>query len=206
MPEQAYDPLQMARPSPADLLAARDRAIPDVVAPRLRVLFCGINPSLYSGATGYHFARPGNRFWATLHRAGFTPCQLRPDEVDELLRAGIGITNLVNRATATAAELSPAELREGGARLRQTVGRYRPAAVAIVGVSAYRTAFDEPKAIVGRQPEPLAGSLLWVLPNPSGLNAHYQLDGLTAVYAELRRAIEAIEAIEAADGPQPSAT
>lgn len=180
------------RPSPADLLAARDRAIPDVVKPGLNVLFCGINPSLYSGATGYHFARPGNRFWATLHRAGFTTGQLRPDDVDELLAADIGITNLVNRATATAAELKPEELRQGGARLRETVVRYRPRAVAIVGISAFRVAFEAPRAVMGRQAAPLEGSLLWVLPNPSGLNAHYQLDRLVQSYAELRRAVEPV--------------
>jgi double-stranded uracil-DNA glycosylase len=183
-------PARQHRPTQTDLRAAYGRAIPNVIAPGLRVLFCGINPGLYSGATGHHFARPGNRFWATLHRAGFTPRQLRPDETDELLRAGIGVTNLVNRATATAAELTPLELRAGGARLRETVRRFRPAAVAVVGISAYRTAFDRPRAVIGRQPEPFEGALLWVLPNPSGLNAHYQLDGLTAAYAALREAID----------------
>lgn len=181
----------MKRPSPADLAAARDRAIPDVVAPGLRVLFCGINPSLYSGATGHHFARPGNRFWPALHRAGFTHRLLRPDETDELLAAGLGITNLVNRSTATAAELTPAELRAGAERLRATLRAYRPQAVAVVGVDAYRTGFGRPKAAIGRQPEPLEGSLLWVLPNPSGLNAHYQLDALGEAFGALRAAVDA---------------
>ena len=179
----------MIQPSPTDLLAARDRAIPDVLKTGLNVLFCGINPSLYSGATGFHFARPGNRFWATLHGAGFTHRQLRPDDVDELLAAGIGMTNLVNRATATAAELGQAELLTGAAHLRESVRSHRPAAVAVVGISAYRVAFEAPRAVIGRQPEPLEGSLLWVLPNPSGLNAHYQLDRLIQAYAELRRAV-----------------
>jgi TDG/mug DNA glycosylase family protein len=179
------------RPTPADLAAARDRAIPDILAPGLRVLFCGINPSLWSGATGHHFARPGNRFWPTLQRAGFTPRQLRPDETDELLACGIGITNLVNRSTAAAAELSPAELRAGADRLRATVRAIRPSSVAVVGIEAYRSGFDRPKAVPGRQPEPLEGSVLWVLPNPSGLNAHYQLDGLAAAFAELRQALDA---------------
>ena len=178
------------RPTPDDLLAARDRAIRDVIAPRLHVLFCGINPSLWSGATGHHFARPGNRFWPTLHRAGFTPRQLRPDETGALLAAGIGITNLVNRATAAAAELGTEELRDGADRLRRTVREYRPRSVAVVGIDAYRKAFDAAKAPPGRQPERLEGALLWVLPNPSGLNAHYQLDALAAVFAELRNALE----------------
>ncbi len=178
-----------ARPSPADLAAAITRTVPDVVADDLRVLFCGINPGLYSGATGHHFARPGNRFWPTIHRAGFTPRQLRPEEGHELLRLGIGITNIVPRTTATAAELTPDELRAGARRLEALAGRHRPAVVAVLGVTAYRTAFDRPKAQVGRQPERLGESELWVLPNPSGLNAHYQLPALAEVFAELRRAV-----------------
>lgn len=178
------------RPTPADLVAARGRSIPDVVAPGLRVLFCGINPSLYSGATGHHFARPGNRFWAALHASGFTARKLRPDETDELLAAGIGVTNLVNRATATAAELDGRELRAGGERLRRTVRDHRPRAVAVVGISAFRTAFDIRDAVVGRQPGDLEGALLWVLPNPSGLNAHYQLPALASAFGELGAALQ----------------
>jgi TDG/mug DNA glycosylase family protein len=178
----------MTRPTKAELEAARGRSIPDVIAPGLRVLFVGINPGLYSGATGRHFARPGNRFWPTLHRAGFTPGQLAPDEGDKLLLLGIGITNLVNRTTATAAELTDAELRAGATRLREVGVRYRPAAVAILAVSAYRIAFDRPKATIGRQPEALEGAALWVLPNPSGLNAGYQLPELARLYGELRMA------------------
>ena len=180
-------PPRSRQPSPTELQAARDRAIPDVVGPNLDVLFCGINPSLWSGATGHHFARPGNRFWPTLHRAGFTPRQLRPDETAAILAEGIGITNLVNRATAAAAELSREELRTGAIRLRETIRRLRPRAVAVVGIDAYRTAFDAPKARPGRQPDRLEGAILWVLPNPSGLNAHFQLDALAAAFAELRR-------------------
>jgi TDG/mug DNA glycosylase family protein len=180
----------VSRPTRADLEAARDRSIPDVIASGLRVLFCGINPSLWSGATSHHFARPGNRFWPTLHRSGFTDRLLRPDESEALLAAGIGITNLVNRATVAADELTAAELREGADRLRRTVRAHRPASVAVVGVSAYRTGFERPKAAIGRQSEPIEDALLWVLPNPSGLNAHYQLDALAAAFAELRGALE----------------
>jgi TDG/mug DNA glycosylase family protein len=176
------------KPTPEELRRAAGLAIPDLIAENLSVLFVGINPGLYSGATGFHFARPGNRFWPTLHRAGFTPRQLSPDEGDELLRLGIGITNLVNRTTATAAELGDDELRAGAARLRSTVERHRPRHTAILAVSAYRVAFDRPKAVVGRQDELLAGSQLWVLPNPSGLNANYQLPALVELYGELREA------------------
>ena len=177
------------RPTPADLSDAVNRTVPDAVADGLDVLFCGINPGLYSGATGHHFARPGNRFWPTIHRAGFTPRQLRPDEENELVRLGIGITNIVVRTTATAAELTRDELRTGARRLEALVERHRPRCVAILGVTAYRTAFERPKAQMGRQPERLAGSQLWVLPNPSGLNAHYQLPALIEVFADLRRAL-----------------
>jgi len=177
-------------PTRADLESARDRTVPDAAAPGLRVLFCGINPSLYSAATGHHFARPGNRFWPALHRSGFTSRQLRPDESDELLRLGLGITNLVARATTTAAELGPDELRLGGRRLAAMVRRLRPGAVAVVGITAYRSAFRRPGAQLGGQPERLEGTLLWVLPNPSGLNAHFQLDALAAAFAELRAEID----------------
>jgi TDG/mug DNA glycosylase family protein len=162
------------------------RPVPDVIGPGLRVLFVGINPGLVSGATGHHFARPGNRFWPTLFGAGLTPRLLRPDQDHLLLAFGIGITNLVARTTATAAELSDDELRAGGERLRDVVERYRPRIVAIVGVGAYRTAFARPKAEIGPQVERLAGTELWVLPNPSGLNAHFQLPELIAAFGPLR--------------------
>ena len=176
------------RPAPADLAAARDREIPDLVRPGLRVLFAGINPSLYSAAVGYHFARPGNRFWPALHQAGFTPRLLRPHEQQELLPLGLGITNVVARATARADELTAGEIRAGGAALAAKVERLRPAWLAIVGITVYRTAFTRPRAKQGPQPETLGGARLWVLPNPSGLNAHWTLPSLAAVSPRRRAA------------------
>jgi TDG/mug DNA glycosylase family protein len=178
------------KPTRADLLAAQNKTIRDVIAPGLRVLFCGINPGLYSGATGHHFARPGNRFWPTLHQAGFTPRLLDPSEERELLASGYGITNLVPRATATADELAPDELVAGRQRLQAKVKRYQPQVVAVLGISAYRTAFAQKAVTPGKQPEPLAGALVWVLPNPSGLNAHYQLASLVEHFRELLRIVE----------------
>jgi TDG/mug DNA glycosylase family protein len=178
------------RPTAAELAAADGLAIPDVIAPGLRVLFCGINPGRYSGATGRHFARPGNRFWPTLHGAGFTDRLLTPWDGAAMLEAGFGITNLVNRTTATAAELGADEIRAGGRRLLATAERYRPAIVAILGVTVYRVAFERPKAAIGPQPDALGPSSLWVLPNPSGLNAHYQLPALTELFSELRESID----------------
>ena len=179
-----------ARPTPAELAAAEGRFVPDVLAPGLRVLFCGINPGLWSAAVGHHFARPGNRFWKALHLGGLTPRQLAPDEEAELLAFGLGITNLVERATAGAADLGPEELRAGGSRLAAKAAATRPEVVAVLGVGAYRTAFARPKATVGPQPTPIAGARSWVLPNPSGLNAHYQLPDLAAAFAALRKAVD----------------
>jgi TDG/mug DNA glycosylase family protein len=179
-----------ARPTKQELAASYGRTLPDLVAPGLRVLIVGINPSLWSGWSGYHFGRPSNRLWTTLHEAGFTPRRLAPEDTAELLAARIGITNLVARSTARADELADDEIRAGVPRLRELVGRWRPRAVAVLGVSAYRVAFARPKAAVGRQPEPFEGALLWVLPNPSGLNAHYQQPALTAEYAALRAALD----------------
>jgi len=175
------------RPSPEDLAAARDRTIDDVIAFGLQILFVGINPGLYSGATGFHFARPGNRFWRALHEGGLTPVLLKPDHQRELLRYGLGVTNLVSRTTAAAAELTDDELRAGGRVLVDKIARYQPRRIAFLGVSTYRTAFARPGASVGRQDERISGAEVWVLPNPSGLNAHYQLPELAAAYAELRR-------------------
>ncbi|GAA1276881.1 G/U mismatch-specific DNA glycosylase [Saccharothrix xinjiangensis] len=158
----------------------------DVLRPGLDVLFCGINPGLMSAAKGRHFARPGNRFWPALHLSGFTPRLFDPSEQDELLDLGLGITNLVARPSARADELTPEELRAGGARLTEVARRHRPRFVAVVGVTAYRTAFGRKKAAVGPQPEPIASSRLWLLPNPSGLNAHYRLADLAEVFGELR--------------------
>jgi len=177
------------KPTRADLLAAQDKTVRDVIAPGLRVLFSGINPGLYSGATGHHFARPGNRFWPTLHQAGFTPRLLVPSEERELLEYGYGITNLVARATATADELTPAELVAGRRRLEARVKRYKPQVVAVLGISAYRIAFGKKVATLGQQPESLANSIVWVLPNPSGLNAHYQLADLASHFRMMREAL-----------------
>ena len=174
-----------------DLAAARDATIPDVLPAAdeaFLVLFCGINPGLYSAATGWHFARPGNRFWPALHRSGFTPRQLQPGEQAELTRYGLGITNIAPRATAQASELKPAELRDGGARLLALIDARRPRYVAIAGVTAYRTAFGHPRAAVGPQPEDLGSTRVWVLPNPSGLNAHWSAPRLAEAFAELRTA------------------
>jgi TDG/mug DNA glycosylase family protein len=181
----------MTAPTREELAGASGRSVPDLVAPGLRLLLVGINPSLWSGWSGYHFGRPANRLWATLHEAGLTDRRLRPEETDALLAVGIGITNLVNRATARADEIGRDELRAGVPRLRALVRRWRPLYVAVLGVTAYRTAFDRPRATVGPQPEPLQGARLWVLPNPSGLNAHYQQAALTAEYTALRAALDA---------------
>jgi len=185
------------RPTPAELAAAGDRTVPDVIAPNLRVLFCGINPGLWSAATGHHFARPGNRFWPALHRSGFTPRLLRPDEQDQLLGYGLGITNVSPRASARADELSAEELRAGGEALAARVERYRPRVLAVLGIGAYRTAFGRRRAAIGRQREALGpggATEVWVLPNPSGLNAHYTLDALAGVYRELRLRAEQLDA------------
>jgi TDG/mug DNA glycosylase family protein len=188
-----------SRPTPADLDAARDTTIPDVLAGGLRVVFAGINPGLYSAATGHHFARPGNRFWPALHRSAFTPRQFRPDEQDQLLALGLGITNVAPRATARAAELSPAELREGALVLQDKMARFRPQWVAVLGVTAYRTAFGHPGATVGPQAAPLGPTRVWVLPNPSGLNAHWTPAALAGEFARLR--LEAADTSGAASPP-----
>jgi double-stranded uracil-DNA glycosylase len=179
----------MSRPTPADLAAAHGRSIPDVIAADLKVLFCGINPGLWSAATGHHFARPGNRFWPALHRGGFTPRQLRPDEQTELLAFRLGITNVVARGTAGADELTATELVAGGRSLAGKLRRYRPAWLAVLGIGAYRVAFDKRAAELGRQPEPIAGTPVWLLPNPSGLNAHFSLDRLAQEFAMLHKAV-----------------
>jgi TDG/mug DNA glycosylase family protein len=173
------------RPSRADLEAARGRRVPDLIRPGLTVLFCGINPSLYSAAVGHHFARPGNRFWSALFRAGFTGRLLQPEAELELLRLGYGITNLVARATAAAAELDPAEYRAGARALARKVRRYRPQKIAFVGIEAYRIALNERGATIGEQPRCFADARTWVLPNPSGLNAHFQLPELAKLYRTL---------------------
>lgn len=177
--------ISSARPSKAEVLAARDKRLRDVIAPGLRVLFCGINPGLYSAATGNHFARPGNRFWPALHWAGFTARLLHPSEKDELLKAGYGLTNLVARATASADELAPDEFVAGRRRLAAKVRRYRPRFVAFLGMGAYRHAFAHPTACLGLQPESFEGAAVWVLPSPSGLNANYQMPELIQLFRRL---------------------
>jgi TDG/mug DNA glycosylase family protein len=176
------------KPSPEQIRNAYGKVIPDVIAPDLHVLFCGINPSLYSGATGDHFARPGNRFWTTLHAAGFTGRVLHPSEKDELLKSGLGVTNLVPRATARADELDDEEFRAGVKALAAKARRLRPRYIAFLGLSAYRIATGKKKAAVGPQEDAIGGARVWLLPNPSGLNAHYQLPDLARVFGELRRA------------------
>lgn len=176
------------RPTKEQLAAASGLLLDDVLKPRLRVLFCGINPGLYSAATGFHFARPGNRFWPALHGGGFTPRLFDPSEQEKLLDLGLGITNVVARATARADELTPDEVRAGGEVLAQKVGRCRPDWLAVVGITAYRTAFGEPTAKIGRQRGRIGGAEVWVLPNPSGLNAHWTPATLAEEFGRLRRA------------------
>ncbi|HET6575154.1 MAG TPA: G/U mismatch-specific DNA glycosylase [Fimbriiglobus sp.] len=163
----------------------------DLIAPGLSVLFCGINPGLYSAYAGHHFARPGNRFWPTLFAARFTSRLLAPWEEGELIPLGYGITNVVRRASATADELTAEEFVRGGKRLRTKVRRYKPRYLAVLGVGAYRVAFESPKAQVGLQPELVGDTKVWLLPSPSGLNAHYQRSDLARVFSELREAVGA---------------
>ena len=174
------------KPTKEQLLAATEKTVRDVIAPDLRVLFCGINPGLYTAAVGHHFARPGNRFWPALYAAGFTDRLLSPFEERELLKSGYGITNVVARTTATADLLTKEEIVAGGERLRAKVLRYHPKVLAILGLGAYRTAFNQPKAIVGRQPDLIGQTTLWALPNPSGLNANYQPAALARLFKELK--------------------
>ncbi len=181
-------PTEPWKPTKAQIAAAEDATVPDVLAPRLRLLFVGINPGLYSGAVGHHFARPGNRFWPVLHTAGITGRLLSPFEERELLAAGVGITNIVERATATADRITTGELRAGARRLERRVRRTEPRMVAFLGLTAYRTAFERPRAVVGPQRGDLAGAPVWLLPNPSGLNAHFQVPELASLF---RRAWEA---------------
>jgi TDG/mug DNA glycosylase family protein len=176
-----------------DLLAAVNKSVPDVIGPHLKVLFCGINPGLYTAALGCHFGRPGNRFWKALYLAGFTPRLFVPQEQDRLLELGYGITNLVNRATVSAAELSAEELILGGEKLGEKVRDYAPEWVALLGIDAYRKAFRQPKARLGLQAETIEKTRLWVLPNPSGLNAHYNQQQLGDLFREFHEKVEGRE-------------
>jgi double-stranded uracil-DNA glycosylase len=162
--------------------------IPDLVAPDLRVLFCGINPGRLSGELGLHFARAGNRFWKLLHAGGFTDHVFAPSEQGALPALGIGITNVVERVTAAASELDNEELRAGGRLLEAKVRALKPYCVAVLGLQAYRTAFQRPKATIGEQPDALGGAMLWLLPNPSGLQARYQLPEMTSLFQSLHDA------------------
>lgn len=179
----------MYKPSKAEVQTAYGKTIPDVIQPHLQVLFCGINPGLYTAAVGHHFGRPGNRFWKSLFNGGFTPTEFHPSEQRELLKLGYGITNLVSRATATAAELNIDELLAGGKVLEEKVKQFQPKWLAVVGVDAYRKAFSRPLAKVGKQLETIEETRIWVLPNPSGLNAHYNLPVLKTVFAEFYIAV-----------------
>jgi double-stranded uracil-DNA glycosylase len=178
------------KPTKQQLLAATEKTVRDVIAPDLRVLFCGINPGLYTAAVGHHFARPGNRFWPALYGSGFTDRLLSPFDERELLKSGYGITNVVSRTTATADLLTKDEILAGGEKLRKKVLRYRPRVLAVLGVGAYRTAFNQPKAAVGRQSELIGHTIVWVLPNPSGLNANYQPPQLAQLFRELKEFVD----------------
>jgi TDG/mug DNA glycosylase family protein len=183
-------PASPGRPTPAEIQNAAGRTVADVIAPGLQVLFCGINPGLYSAAIGHHFGRPGNRFWPALHASGITPRLLSPFEERELLAYGYGITNVVTRATAAADELAREELVTGGRALEEKVRRYAPTIMAILGLTAYRVAFGFSKATIGLQETPVGGARVWVLPNPSGLNAHYSLPDLARLFRQVKEAAE----------------
>jgi TDG/mug DNA glycosylase family protein len=178
------------KPTAEEVAVAYGKVIPDVIAPGLRVLFCGINPSLYSGATGDHFARPGNRFWSALYASGFTDRLLHPSEKAQLLASGLGVTNLVGRATARADELNDDELRAGAKLLVKKAVKFEPLFIAFLGLTTYRIATGHKKAAIGLQDQGIGPSKVWLLPNPSGLNAHYQLPDLARVFGELREAAE----------------
>jgi len=172
------------------LAEAKGKTLPDVIAKNLRVLFCGINPGLYTAAVGHHFARPGNRFWPALYKSGFTNRLLSPFDERELLKAKLGITNVVSHATASASEVTKEDFVRGGRTLRRKVRRYRPRIVAILGIEAYRKAFGQLEVQIGEQDETIGEARLWVLPNPSGLNANYQLKDFTRLFRKLRKAAE----------------
>src|SRR5258706_4301119 len=177
----------MHKPTPEELLAATGKTLDDVLRRDLDVVFSGINPGLYTAAVGCHFARPGNRFWPVLHRSGFTPRLFSPDEQRGLLDLGIGMTNVVARGTNAADELTPAELAEGARALERRIKRYRPRVLAILGIGAYRTGFARPQARMGLQDETIAATRIWVLPNPSGLNANYKPAELVELFRELKQ-------------------
>ncbi|MDQ2746172.1 MAG: G/U mismatch-specific DNA glycosylase [Acidobacteriota bacterium] len=178
------------KPTKEDLRDAVNRTTEDLIDYNLKVLFCGINPGMWSGATGFHFARPGNRFWKALHLGGFTDRILHPSEEHELLENGYGITSFCKRTTARADELRVEEFIAGGKTLIKKIEKFKPRNLAVLGIGAYRAAFQNPKAQMGLQTGKIAGANVWLLPNPSGLNAHYQLSDLGRLYGEVRRAVE----------------
>lgn len=178
------------KPTKEDMLDAVNRTVADLIGYDLKVLFCGINPGLYSGATRMHFAKPGNRFWKVLYGAGFTSRQLQPWEEEELLESGYGITCFCKRTTARADELTAEEIIEGGRVLEKKIVKYRPKVLAVLGMGAYRTAFDDPKATLGLQEKTIGGARIWLLPNPSGLNAHYQLADFIELFKELKQSVD----------------
>ncbi len=183
-------PPRPLKPTPDQLRAAKDSTtVPDILARNLALLLVGINPGMYSGATGHHFARPGNRFWPALHRSGLTPRQLHPSEERKLLKYSIGLTKVVHRATATAAELSDDEVRAGGEDIRRLARRYKPRALCFLGVGTYSQAYNLKRIKVGLQPDTFEGIPLWVLPNPSGLNANYQLPDFIELFTQLRESV-----------------
>ncbi len=173
------------KPTKEDLRDAVNRTTEDLIDYNLKVLFCGINPGIWSGATGFHFAKPGNRFWKTLHLAGFTDRILHPSEEHELLERGYGITSFCQRTTARADELTKEEFIQGGKLLVKKLEKYQPKTLAVLGITAFRAAFQHPKAQLGLQSEKIAGTEVWVLPNPSGLNAHYQLGDLAFLFGKI---------------------
>lgn len=184
------DSLLPFKPTRQQLIEAEGKTVPDVIGPDLHVLFCGINPGLYTAAVGHHFARPGNRFWPALYKSGFTNRLLSPFEERELLQLRLGVTNVVARATASASELTKEDYITGGRSLAAKVKRYQPRVVAILGVGAYRNAFANLTATIGEQSERILSARVWVLPNPSGLNATYQLPELVRLFTNLRAAVD----------------
>src|SRR4051812_22807929 len=176
------------KPTKAQLLNAPKKPAPALTRPNLNILFVGINPGLYTAAVGHHFARPGNRFWPAMHKGGFTDTQVSPFDSAKLLDLNLGITNMCPRPTAMAHQLSTHELRKGAKILRRKVLRYKPRFVAIIGITSYRIAFDRKDAKLGLQPETIGDTKIWVLPNPSGLNAHYQVSDLAKLFTKLKEA------------------
>ena len=178
------------KPSKEDLRDAVNRTTEDLIDYNLKVLFCGINPGIWSGATGFHFAKPGNRFWKALYHGGFSDRLLHPSEEHELLENGFGITCFCKRTTARADELTNEEIIAGGKALVRKIHKFKPQYLAVLGLGAYRTAFQKPKAKIGLQQEKIGETLVWLLPNPSGLNAHYQIADLAKLFSQLKQAAE----------------